>query len=248
MFRLLSSFLLSLILLSTPAHAQTYVVDTLFTLTSLSTVRYTTNTGVVDMVLPPGEYKCDKVAGSSDPAPATVKSCTVFSKHVLAVAEGKPVTVAYPTRITYGAGDKWVTKPITLGAHTCSAAFFGTDPAPGVRKTCREVKQLAACKPRQFAGTGSNGLFVRNDQGCLASWYCPGHLLPVLIVATPARCNVSAARTFLADFLSNPSIAGMEELIAQQGTGADPWSNPALTPIVDANMSKITALRATLPK
>jgi hypothetical protein len=43
--------------------------------------------------------------------------------------------MANATLVSYGAGTRWIAKMVT-GTGTCSNAFFGTDPAPNVVKSC----------------------------------------------------------------------------------------------------------------
>jgi hypothetical protein len=47
--------------------------------------------------------------------------------------------------VRYGAGGSWIEKTIT-GTGACSNDFFGTDPAPGLRKTC-ELSSVAPAAP-----------------------------------------------------------------------------------------------------
>ncbi|WP_418128034.1 hypothetical protein [Variovorax sp. KK3] len=52
--------------------------------------------------------------------------------------EGGSFTVSSPTVVRYGADTRWVQKTVT-GTVTCTNAFFGSDPAPFVVKSCRAV-------------------------------------------------------------------------------------------------------------
>ncbi|VTU23434.1 Endoglucanase precursor [Variovorax sp. PBL-H6] len=52
--------------------------------------------------------------------------------------EGGTFTVSSPTLVAYGAGTRWVQKTVN-GTVPCTNAFFGTDPAPFVVKSCRVV-------------------------------------------------------------------------------------------------------------
>ena len=80
------------------------------------------------------------------PAPGVVKSCQVSTGTAppppplpppLPVQEDRSFSVAVPTLVRYGAaGTPFVTKNVTAGNWTCSNAFFGSDPAPGVVKSC----------------------------------------------------------------------------------------------------------------
>jgi hypothetical protein len=51
--------------------------------------------------------------------------------------------------VAYGAGDRWVTRQYTDSVK-CSTDKFGSDPAPGVVKSCR-VKEEAAAQPASGA-------------------------------------------------------------------------------------------------
>jgi hypothetical protein len=44
--------------------------------------------------------------------------------------------VSAPTVVRYGADTRWVQKTVN-GTVPCTNAFFGTDPAPVVVKSCR---------------------------------------------------------------------------------------------------------------
>ena len=70
--------------------------------------------------------------------------------------------------VSYGAGDKWITKTATDGIN-CGVAAFGKDPAPNVLKTCKIVTVATKCAdegaPCIFTGTrtiryGANGIWA----------------------------------------------------------------------------------------
>ncbi|MFN7948815.1 MAG: metallophosphoesterase [Blastocatellia bacterium] len=70
--------------------------------------------------------------------------------------------------VSYGAGDKWITKTATDGIN-CGVAAFGKDPAPNVLKTCKIVAVATKCAeegaPCIFTGTrtiryGANGIWA----------------------------------------------------------------------------------------
>jgi len=70
--------------------------------------------------------------------------------------------------VSYGAGDKWITKTATNGIN-CGVAAFGTDPAPNVLKTCKIVAVATKCADEGgvcvFTGTrtiryGANGIWA----------------------------------------------------------------------------------------
>jgi hypothetical protein len=86
----------------------------------------------------------DKFGG--DPAPGVSKSCRVRDEVVAKPASG-PVKwtpcakeggiCSFDGRreVTYGAGNRWVRKVFSNGVK-CATDKFGSDPAPGVPKTC----------------------------------------------------------------------------------------------------------------
>ncbi|MDR6538986.1 hypothetical protein [Variovorax soli] len=58
-------------------------------------------------------------------------------------SEGEDFVLAAPARVRYGAGDRWVEKVVS-GQGSCSNAFFGSDPAPQVRKSCTWIATATA--------------------------------------------------------------------------------------------------------
>jgi hypothetical protein len=52
-------------------------------------------------------------------------------------SEGQSVTVNANTSVRYGTTNKWVYKTVS-GSFTIGNSFFGSDPAPGVGKTCEQ--------------------------------------------------------------------------------------------------------------
>ncbi|HEX6364279.1 MAG TPA: hypothetical protein VFZ93_15080, partial [Albitalea sp.] len=59
--------------------------------------------------------------------------------------EGQSFSVSGTKLVRYGAGTRWVQKTMT-GAGQCTNAFFGTDPAYGIGKSC-EVEQVIDAEP-----------------------------------------------------------------------------------------------------
>ncbi len=95
-----------------------------------------------------GTVPCTNAFFGRDPAPDVVKACYAGAAPAPApppppppppagslAAEGASFTVAAPTLVRYGAGTRWVQKTVT-GTVACTNAFFGTDPAPNVVKSC----------------------------------------------------------------------------------------------------------------
>lgn len=231
---------LILALFAFPSEAQTYTENQAFTLTVLSNVRYGTSTKTVDKLLAPGKYICDN-AVFTDPAVGLAKTCTIVGQHTTNVADKRTLVILKNQRISFGVGDKWISKNLVPGTYTCGAALFGSDPAPGSRKTCKGVSDVVSCWPSQLTGNGTKGLFVINDTGCLAAWYCPNKDLPVLIVATRAKCNLTTVRTFMADAIMNPSYQTTNDVLAQYGT-ANVWTDPTLIAIWKPYASQIVDL------
>ena len=220
---------LILALFAFPSKAQTYAENQSFTLTTLSNVRYGTSTKTVDKLLTPGKYVCDSTL-FTDPAVGLVKTCTIVGQHTTNVADKRTLVLLKNQRVTFGAGEKWVSKDFTPGVYTCGTALFGSDPAPSSKKNCKAVADIVSCWPSQFVGTGTKGLFVINDTGCLAAWYCPNQEYPVLIVATRAKCNLATVRTFVTDMVMKPSYQTTNDVLAQYGT-AGVWTDPTLLAI-----------------
>lgn len=248
MRQILSALILGLMFLMPSAWAQTvYQVGTTFTMPNKGTVVYATNAGTKEAVLQKGTYECKHVPNITPPP--IVNTCTVYSTHLINVNQNRTMTAAYPVKVSFGARGNWVTKELPRGTHACNTTVFGSDPAPGVTKTCKEVHQFISCQPSQFAGDGSKGLFDRDAAGnCIAAWYCPGKEMPVLLVATAAKCNASTARTLFAQVLTNPSTTTLEELLAQNGMLMNAFTEPTLKAIWVPYTEKIIALQATLPK
>lgn len=67
--------------------------------------------------------------------------------------EGRSFTLADAGTVRYGAGARWVSKTVG-GSGQCSNEFFGTDPAPGVGKTC-ELLDGASQRPVTASGSAT---------------------------------------------------------------------------------------------
>ena len=63
--------------------------------------------------------------------------------------EGENFVVPASARVRYGAGDRWVEK-IVRGPASCTNEFFGTDPAPHVRKSCTIIGPAPAAAARSM--------------------------------------------------------------------------------------------------
>jgi len=66
--------------------------------------------------------------------------------------EGDEFVLSVPARVRYGAGERWVEKMVS-GKGRCSNAFFGSDPAPQMLKSCTLVAPAPAraAAPRKSA-------------------------------------------------------------------------------------------------
>ncbi len=150
------------------------------------------------------------------------------------VSNVKTMTIIKDTRVTYGSGTKWVTKDFTPGKYVCNVSTFGTDPNPGVTKRCKEVKDIFACYPSQVpGGTGSKGFFMKDATGCIAAWYCQDKEYPVLLVGTPAKCNLATIGSFVAGVaVGQVTKTTLESnaFLAQNRT-ANVWTDPTLRAI-----------------
>ncbi|HSU22969.1 MAG TPA: beta-propeller fold lactonase family protein [Variovorax sp.] len=89
-----------------------------------------------------GTATCSNAFFGADPAPGILKSCVVGAAATTPptpgsslASEGATFAVGAATLVRYGTTARWVEKTVT-GTATCSNAFFSTDPAPGVLKSC----------------------------------------------------------------------------------------------------------------
>ena len=116
-------------------------------------------------------------------------------------AEGQPFTVQGTRTVRYGAGDHWVAKSVT-GAGECSNAWFGTDPAYMVAKTC-EV-QVAAGAPTGGAASVSKAAALPPATGTLsgmeiALFSTTGGTKPFTIGQALRQGDVARDKTVTAD-------------------------------------------------
>lgn len=71
--------------------------------------------------------------------------------------------------VAFGSGSKWTYKSLPAGTYTCNVATFGTDPAPGVTKTCY-FANLGFVANEEY---GSNACSAPNICVSLALWGSP---------------------------------------------------------------------------
>ena len=114
-----------------------------FTVPTGTVVQYGSDSTFVQKTVS-GAGSCSSSFFGSDPTPGVVKGCfaqtgTASSgTDTLLASEGGLFTVPTGTLVKYGAGSSWVQKTINGTAH-CNNIDFGSDPAPGVAKSCYSV-------------------------------------------------------------------------------------------------------------
>lgn len=241
LFLILSALIL---LVAMPVRAQTYQENYNFELTQKSVVQYGTSSKYVVKELDIGTYRCDN-ALFTDPAQGDYKSCIVLGTLTTNTTGGKSLILTKSTKITYGSGSKWTTKDLPAGKHLCNNNTFGSDPNPGVAKRCSEVRDIFACYPSQVpGGTGSKAFLMKDATGCVAAWYCQGKEYPVLLVGTPAKCNLSAIGTFVAGVAIGQvtkTTSSSNEFLAQNAT-ANVWTDPTLVAIWMPHLDSIVKM------
>lgn len=118
------------------------------------------STGKVVMKTLSGTVSCRNEFFGTNPSPTIGKGCYVLSPLASSItlgsqgitsdrqvaAEGAAFNMAAATVVSYGTGTSWIQKTVT-GAGTCSNAFFGSDPAPFVVKSCVADTGIAAPPP-----------------------------------------------------------------------------------------------------
>jgi hypothetical protein len=93
------------------------------------------------MKLLSGSVECTAAFFGGDPAPGIPKICEVLGPDEMngtwqrIATEGQKFSIIGAQTIRYGDGTHWITK-VLAGMGTCTAAFFGGDPAPGIDKYC----------------------------------------------------------------------------------------------------------------
>jgi hypothetical protein len=112
-----------------------------FALAQPTLVRYGVDTRWVQRTLS-GTVNCTNTFFGSDPAFGVGKFCetangTVQTPWITLGAEGASLRLGQTTTVRYGEGTRWVERSNLSGTVGCTAAFFGSDPAPGAAKTCQ---------------------------------------------------------------------------------------------------------------
>jgi len=111
-----------------------------FSVSGTQTVRYGSGSSWITTSVT-GGGSCSNVFFGSDPLPGVVKECQVSATapapgwtHI--ADEGQGFSVSGTQTVRYGSGSTWITTSVTDGG-SCSNAFFGSDPLPGVVKECQ---------------------------------------------------------------------------------------------------------------
>jgi hypothetical protein len=132
-----------------------------------------------------GAFTCDRATFGGDPTPGVFKACyQAVPEFSQAVTEGSNMQVNGPTPVAFGANGGFTFKVLN-GSIPCNLATFGTDPQPGVLKTCYTFGQpllvdegtewslsgplLASRAGKVFFGSGLNDRFMSTNMmagGC----------------------------------------------------------------------------------
>ena len=121
--------------------------------------------------------------------------------------ENGTFNVASGTVVRYGAGSSWVSQTLS-GGGTCSNTFFGTDPDPGVVKSC----QVATAAPAPAPAPSNSTIATENGTFNVAS----GTVVQYGAGSSWVSQTVSGAGTCSNTFF---------------GTDPDPgWSSPVRSP------------------
>ncbi|MBC7954707.1 MAG: PQQ-dependent sugar dehydrogenase [Cytophagales bacterium] len=122
-----------------------------FVVSGTQTVRYGVGTRWVQRTLTNGG-QCTNAFFGSDPASGVFKSCQVQStapdpggQWTRIAVEGQAFTISGTRVVRYGVGTRWVQRTLTNSGQ-CTNAFFGSDPASGVVKSC-EVQSTSNQAP-----------------------------------------------------------------------------------------------------
>ncbi|GHF36451.1 hypothetical protein HNQ07_001322 [Deinococcus metalli] len=106
-----------------------------FTVSGTQTVRYGADTRWLTKTVT-NSGSCTNAFFGGDPAPGVTKACYVVATSASKLAdEYGNFTVSGTQTVRYGADTRWLTKTVT-NSGSCTNAFFGGDPAPGVTKAC----------------------------------------------------------------------------------------------------------------
>jgi hypothetical protein len=112
-----------------------------FAVNAATLIRYGTSTRWIEKTVT-GTGTCSNAFFGNDPAPGFLKSCVVGdatntspTPGLFLASENATFSVATTTLVRYGTYRHWIEKTLT-GKAICSNAFFGSDPAPGLLKSC----------------------------------------------------------------------------------------------------------------
>lgn len=116
-----------------------------------------------------GTYTCNN-ATFGDPIPGPTKACyTALPDYFVGAQEGGTLTSLSNTPIAYGANGNFLYR-IASGSFGCNNSAFGSDPAPGISKSCYSLAvpfiadEGASVNQGQtftyWYGSGLNGLFI----------------------------------------------------------------------------------------
>jgi hypothetical protein len=139
-----------------------------------------------------GTGTCSVGFFGSDPAPGTAKTCQVdpasgTPNWVALAQEGQTFNVGTHQWVRYGAEPHWKTATLT-GQGNCSSSFFGTDPSPGVVKSCQYDPNSGAPIWTKVANEGSSFTLAQNQivrYGSGSSW------TEMAMAAGPGLCSNS---------------------------------------------------------
>ncbi|MBS1811230.1 MAG: metallophosphoesterase [Acidobacteria bacterium] len=154
--------------------------------------------------------------------------------------------------VSYGAGDKWITKTATDGIN-CGVAAFGKDPAPNVLKTCKIVAVARKCADEGgvcgFTGTrtiryGANGIWA--EKVATGAIFCGvagfgrdpvPNVLKQCYIAPPTIPNKLSSFNMI--FASDPQYAFCESKACKEGPKdsktANQWHSLAIGKLGIAN-------------
>ncbi|WP_157604008.1 M66 family metalloprotease [Rhizobacter sp. Root1221] len=158
---------------------------------------------------------CSNAFFGGDPAPGAIKACHADLGWPRIATEGQSLSYSGSKTVLYGANSKYVLGTLT-NQGTCSSAFFGSDPVPGVVKACYAdvsgTQVATENNPFSVSGTrtvmyGANGKFVlatvTNQGTCSSAFFgadpAPGtvkacHVVEDGATSTPAPGSPSTAR------------------------------------------------------
>lgn len=112
----------------------------------------------------------------------------------------------------------------------------------GIALATASMPVLAApitCLPKPF-GAGTSALFKSATKGDFVAWYCPGEQYPSMVVCLKATCSLVGSKRAAAQFLSDPSVAGLAAALAPYSR--DPLNDPELVQVWKPYAAEIRAL------